>query len=59
MAEGDLWEKETNLKNAKEVVEKYEKEYRKEGRRMEGENREMLGRFTAKTLYRWNNRKFD
>jgi len=52
MAEGDLWEKETNLKNAKEVVEKYEKEYRKEGRRMEGENREMLGRFTAKTLYR-------
>jgi len=31
MAEKDLWEKETNLKNAKEVVEEYEKEYGREG----------------------------
>ena len=53
------WEKETNLKNAKEAVEEYEKEYRKEKRRIEEENKEMLGRFTAKTLYGWDDREFD
>ena len=59
MAEEDLWEREENLKNAKEAVEEYEKEYRKEERRMEEEHREMPGRFMAKTLYRWDNRKFN
>ena len=54
-----MWKRETNLKNTKEVVEEYEKKYRKEGRRIEEENREMLGRFTAKTLYRWDDRKFN
>jgi len=28
-------------------------------KRIEKENREMLGKFTAKTLYEWNDRKFD
>jgi len=56
-AEENLWEKETNLKNAKEAVEEYKKKYGKVGRRMEEE--EMPGRFMAKTLYRWDNRKFD
>ena len=56
-AEEDSWERETNLKNAKEVVKEYEKEYRKVERRMDKE--EMLRRFMAKTLYRWDNRKFD
>jgi len=56
-AEEDLWEKKTNLKNAKEMVEEYEKEYRKVGRRIEEE--EMPGRFTAKMLYRWDDGKFD
>jgi len=50
-AEKDLWEKEINLKNAKEVVEEYKKKYGKKGRRMEEENKEMSGRFIAKTLY--------
>jgi len=50
-AEEDSWEKETNLKNARKVVEEYEKEYGKKGRRMEEEHREMPGRFMAKTLY--------
>jgi len=59
MAEEDSWEKGTNLKNAKEAVEEYEKEYRKEERRMKKEHEEMLGKFTAKMLYRWDNRKFD
>jgi len=59
MAEEDSWEKEINLKNAKEAVKKYEKEYRREGRRMKEEQREMLGRFTTKILYGWDNGKFD
>jgi len=58
-AEEDSWEREENLKNAKEVVEDYEKEYRKEGRRMEEEYKQMPGRFTAKTLYGWDDGKFD
>jgi len=57
MAEEDSWERETNLKNAKEAVEEYKKEYGKVGRRIEEE--EMPGRFTAKMLYRWDDRKFD
>jgi len=59
MAKEDSWEREENLKNAKEVVEDYEKEYEREERRMEKEHREMSGRFMAKTLYRWDDRKFD
>ena len=58
-AKEDSWEKKENLKNAKEAVEDYEREYKKEGRRMEEEHKEMLGRFMAKMLYRWDNGKFD
>jgi len=57
--EEDLWEKETNLKNAKEAVEEYEKEYGKEGRKIKEEHKEMPRRFTAKTLYGWDDGKFD
>ena len=59
MAEEDMQKKETNLKNAKEVVEEYEKKYGKEGRRIEEEYKRLLGRFTAKILYGWDNGKFD
>jgi len=59
MAEEDLWEREANLKNTRETVEEYKKEYGKEGRRIEEEHREMLGRFTAKILYGWDNGKFN
>jgi len=59
MAEEDSWEREANLKNAKEAVKEYEKEYGKKGRRVKGEHREMPGRFTAKMLYRWDDGKFD
>jgi len=51
MAEEDSWEREINLKNAKEAVEEYEREYGREERRMEEENKGMLGRFMAKTLW--------
>ena len=50
--EEDLWEREANLKNAKEAVAEYEKEYGREGRKIEEEHREILGRFMAKILYR-------
>jgi len=59
MAKEDSWERKENLKNAKEVVEDYEREYRKEGRRIEEEHNEMPGRFTAKMLYGWDDGKFD
>jgi len=58
-AEEDLWEREENLKNAREAVEDYERAYRKEGRRIEEKDEEMPGRFMAKTLYGWDDGKFD
>jgi len=30
MAESDIWEEEENLENAKEAIEKYEREYRRD-----------------------------
>jgi len=57
-AEKDSWEKEGHLKNAKEAVKEYEREYGKEERRIEEEKR-MSGRFMAKTLYGWDDGKFD
>ena len=36
-AEEDSWKREVNLKNAREAVEEYEREYGREKRRMEGE----------------------
>jgi len=58
-AEEDSWERKENLKNTKEAVEDYEREYRREGRRMEGVHKGLPGRFTAKTLYGWDDGKFD
>ena len=72
MANGNIWwnerdiqpkkthgERETNLKNAREAVEEYKREYRRKGRKMKKEQKEMLGRFMAKLLYGWDNGKFD
>ena len=59
IAEKDSWERKENLKNTKEVVEDYEREYGREGRRMEEEHKGLPGRFTAKTLYGWDDGKFD
>jgi len=58
-AEEDSWERKENLKNTKEAVEDYEREYGREGRRMEEEHEGMPGRFMAKTLYGWDDGKFD
>jgi len=65
MAEEDTWEKEENLGNAREAVEDYEREYEKTARRIRERedgayNRsELPGRYTAKVLYGWDDRRFE
>ena len=60
MIEENTWEKEKNLKNAKELIEKYEDIYKKSVRRVKEDQRgELPGRYTAKLLYRWDNGKFE
>jgi len=61
MAKEDTWESRENLKNVMELVEEFEREYRreeeKEVRQQEAEedkkvfSRELLGRYMAKLLY--------
>ena len=62
MAEGDTWEKKENLKNAEKMIKEFEQgevvvrqEVEEEGeyRRME-----LPGKYTAKLLYGWDDRKF-
>ena len=61
IAEGDIWEKLENLKNAGEALEEFEGRMNAEIRRQEKidiaeerdfRRRELLGKFTAKMLYR-------
>ena len=63
MAEGDTWEREENLKNAEELIKEFEQgkvvvrrqvEEKEEYRRME-----LPGKYTAKLLYRWDDRRFE
>jgi len=67
-AEGDTWEKKENLKNAEEALEEFEERMNAEVRRQEridmAEERDfrrgkLPGKFTAKMLYRWDDRKFE
>ena len=67
-AEGDTWERRENLKNVEELIEEFEKggiEVRQqekiEKRKEEDEYRrmELLGKYTAKLLYGWDDRKFE
>jgi len=58
-AEGDTWERRENLKNAEELIKEFEQEevvVRQEVEE-EGEDRrmELLGKYTAKLLYGWDN----
>ena len=62
MAEGDTWEKKENLKNTEKMIKEFEQgevvvrqEVEEEGeyRRME-----LPGKYTAKLLYGWDDRKF-
>jgi len=65
--ESDTWKGKENLKNAKEVIEEFKREYRRdiedvtrqehqEGTFQQGE---LPGRFTAKKLYGWSDKRYD
>jgi len=66
-AESDTWEGRENLRNAKEAIEEFEKEYRRDTKdvarqeRKEGtfQQGELPGRFTAKKLYGWLDKQYD
>ena len=67
-AEEDTWESRENLKNAKELVEEFERVYKKEDeelRRQEQEEeeeefcQELPREFTAKLLYGWGKRRYE
>ena len=66
-AKADTWENRKNLENAKKMVEEFEREYRKDKEeiwRQEDEEdkrlgeRELPGRYTAKLLYEWIDKKY-
>jgi len=63
MAEGDTWERKENLKNAEKLIEEFERggvEVRQqEGEVEEYRRMELPRKYTAKLLYRWDNRKFE
>jgi len=69
MAEGNTWEEKENLENAKELVEEFEKEYSRDIREVRQQEKQkeekdywresFLGRFVAKMLFGWNNRRYD
>jgi len=66
-AESDTWEKRENLENAKEAIEEFEKEYRRDMEdiaRQEHEETtfkhgELPEKFTAKMLYGWSDKRYD
>ena len=67
-AEGNTWERIENLKNAEEAIKEFERKMSMEVRRQEkidmAEERdfrrgELPGKFTAKMLYGWDDRKFE
>ena len=63
-AESDTWEGRENLKNAKEAIEEFEKEYWRDMEDVAWQEREemtfkcgeLLGKFTAKMLYGWSDK---
>ena len=63
--EEDTWKPRENLENVQELVDRFEGEYREEARRIKKRNLkedckgELPGRYTAKLLYRWDNKKFN
>ena len=68
MVEGNTWESRENLKNAKDLVKEFEREYGEEVeklRRQELEeeekefSQELPREFTAKLLYGWGRRRYE
>ena len=69
MTEGDTWERRENLENAQELVKEFEREYGKDNREVRKQEREennreyergnFPGRFIAKKLFGWNNKRYN
>jgi len=68
IVEHDTWERKEDLENAREALEEFEGRMNTEVRRQEkldmAEKKDfrrgkLLGRFTAKILYRWDDEKFE
>jgi len=65
MVEEDTWEPRENLGNAEDLVKEFKEEYGKIGRVKKRRNRkedgkgELLGRYMAKMLYGWDDKRFD
>ena len=68
IVEHDTWERKKDLENAREALEEFEGRMNTEVRRQEkldmAEKKDfrrgkLLGRFTAKILYKWDNEKFE
>ena len=61
-AEGDTWERRENLKNAEELIEEFEQREvivrRQVGEDEEYRRMELLVKYMAKLLYRWDDGKF-
>jgi len=66
--ESDPWEKKKDLRNAKELVDDFEGRMRAKVRQQVGERKaerekyrrmKLLGKYMAKLLYRWDNKKFE
>jgi len=66
-AESDTWEGEENLENAKEAIEEYEREYRRDIEDVRRQKREkgtfrrgeLPGQFTARKLFGWSDKRYD
>ena len=65
-AEGDTWEREENLKNVEELIKEFEwrevvvrREVEEKGEVDKCKRMELLGKYTAKLLYRWDDRRFE
>ena len=62
MIESDIWEKEEDLENAKELVDKFKEKLNTEVRRQEKKEykrSKLLGKYMTKLLYGWDDRKFE
>jgi len=65
MVEEDTWEPRENLGNMEDLVKEFKEEYseirrvRKRRNDKEDSKEELSGRYTAKMLYGWDNRRFD
>jgi len=65
--ESNTWEGRENLKNTKEAIKEFKKEYRKDMEDVAWQERkeetfqqeELPGRFTARTLYGWSDKQYD